>query len=120
MGILWYYSQTKYKDGIYFKQETKLVTTKDGKLEARPTKVNTYNRLQLFWKPVVAVSLFYIVLLIFFGLFYSHRMAGPLYRITQELEKAINGEPITKIQLRKKDHFQNLARLLTELLQKKK
>lgn len=118
LAILWYYSQTRYEEGVYMKRQIEIVKTADGKMDTKITKVETFNRLQLFWRPIVYVSLLYIGLIIVFGLFYSHAMAGPLHRIQKDLERALAGEEVTEIKLRKNDHFQNLAALLTKLLQK--
>lgn len=116
MGILAYYSQTKFQEGIYLKYEKIDTITKGGVPQAVPKKIMTFNRLQLFWRPVVFVSVFYMVLLIIFGLFYSHRMAGPLYRIQKNLQGFIEGDDLKDIRIRKNDHFQELVTLLNQLL----
>ncbi len=119
LGVLTYYSQTKFKGGIYTKQETEIVKTEDGKLMAKPTRVMTFNRFELFWQPVVLVSAFYIVLIIIFGLFYSHRLAGPLYRIESDIKSYLDGDDTVQVHLRKNDFFQTLADLINKVLKKK-
>lgn len=48
-------------------------------------------------------------ILFFWGLFYSHRIAGPLYRIDRDLrEAAENGQSIMTLKTREKDFFQEL------------
>lgn len=45
-------------------------------------------------------------ILFLWGLFYSHRIAGPLYRINRDLrEAAVNGQSVTTIKTRDKDFF---------------
>lgn len=45
-------------------------------------------------------------ILFLWGLFYSHRIAGPLYRINRDLREAAgNGQSITSIKTRDKDFF---------------
>jgi nitrogen fixation/metabolism regulation signal transduction histidine kinase len=121
LGILGYYSQTKFKEGLYF--TTKEVANISASLQNQSLpypdiQPKGMNRLDLFWKPVIFTSVFYILLLMIFGLFYSHRMAGPLYRIQKNLKELKQGESVTEIQIRKNDHFQELVGLLNDLLKK--
>lgn len=41
--------------------------------------------------------------------FAGHRIAGPIYRLNQSLKEVINGNYNLRIQLRKKDFFQDIA-----------
>ena len=53
------------------------------------------------------------------ALHFSHRIAGPLYRIESILKTAIlNGKP-SDIRIRKDDHLQELVDILNEFIQKK-
>jgi len=62
-----------------------------------------------------------IVLLIFVsGIIITHRIAGPIYNIEDKLDKAIRGEDIGLICLRKGDELQELAEKVNTLLQKLK
>ncbi len=62
-----------------------------------------------------------IVLLIFVsGTIITHRVAGPIYNIENKLDKAIRGEDIDLIRLRKDDELQELAEKINALLQKLK
>jgi hypothetical protein len=50
---------------------------------------------------VIFSSIFFI-----WGLFYSHRIAGPMFRINRDLrEAAKNGQSITTLKMRDKDFF---------------
>ncbi len=77
-----------------------------------------YNLFQLYWRVVVGVSVLYIVLTAVFGLFYSHKMAGPVYRIKRTLREMADGQmPLDhEIRLRKGDQFQDLAEVLNYFL----
>jgi len=49
------------------------------------------------------------------GLFFSHKIAGPVYRIEKNLYEIIKGNLTLKIRLRKGDELWDLANLLTTL-----
>lgn len=49
------------------------------------------------------------------GLFFSHKIAGPVYRIEKSLYEIIKGNLTLKIRLRKGDELWDLANLLTTL-----
>jgi hypothetical protein len=62
------------------------------------------------------------VLFVLAGLFvytlrFSHRIAGPIYRINQVLHNMLRGEYPGSITLRKEDHFHQTAELLERLSQ---
>jgi HAMP domain-containing protein len=50
-----------------------------------------------------------------FGIVISHRMAGPLFRISRELKQMEQGDLSGEIRLRKKDDFKTLARTVNNL-----
>ncbi len=78
-----------------------------------------YNLLELYWKPIVAISLLQITLIIIFGLFFSHRIAGPVHRIKKELREISEGKlPVTHlIKLRKSDFLIDIANEINNTLQ---
>jgi hypothetical protein len=45
----------------------------------------------------------------FLGLRLSHRVAGPVYRVTQDMQSFARGEPARHIRFRKGDYFPELA-----------
>lgn len=53
----------------------------------------------------------------FFGVFFLHRVAGPVYRFRQVLKKMGSGEIPGNIQLRKKDFFKETADELNRVIQ---
>lgn len=55
---------------------------------------------------------------VFLGIFYSHRVAGPIHNIENALRNKLNGEKIVSIHLRSTDHFHGLASLLSQALQR--
>jgi len=50
-----------------------------------------------------------------FGIVISHRMAGPLFRISRELKQMEQGDLSGEIRLRKKDDFKTLATTVNDL-----
>lgn len=59
-----------------------------------------------------AKVLFAGLVLITWGIFFSHRIAGPIWRIMSVLEKLENGEEDISFKLRKSDYFKGLAEKL--------
>ena len=53
----------------------------------------------------------------FFGVFFLHRVAGPVYRFRQVLKKMGSGEIPSEVQLRKKDFFKETADELNRVIQ---
>jgi hypothetical protein len=71
--------------------------------------------------PMITVSALYLLLIIVFGLFISHKMAGPIYRIKKTLDMATKGQIDIKtleFKLRKKDELQDLVDALNKFLDK--
>jgi len=95
-------------------------------LEAQMNNQMVYHAL-LFMSHKVYCILFIgfvlvTILLILWSTIFIHRIVGPLYRLEKELDKMIEGKPITKIRFRKNDKLTNLAdklNTLIEILQKK-
>lgn len=49
-----------------------------------------------------------------FTLYFSHRIAGPIYRFSRNLEMEISEGPVKTVDIRKEDNFQALSRKLGE------
>jgi len=66
--------------------------------------------------PVVVVCVVITLVVTFlFGIVISHRMAGPLFRICEELKEMAKGNLSGEMHLRKKDDFKSLARSVNSL-----
>ncbi|MFC2061664.1 HAMP domain-containing protein [Elusimicrobiota bacterium] len=81
--------------------------------------VVTVTRLEVV-KPVVIRSIIIggvlsILTAIICMLFYSHRLAGPVYRLERHIEEIAEGRYDHKIVLRKKDEFKQLADAINKL-----
>ena len=56
--------------------------------------------------------LFVSPLIFLFPLFFSHRIAGPIYKIEKSIDEIARGNLALKIKLRKGDEFQDLADIM--------
>lgn len=62
----------------------------------------------------------FLAMTVIFTVFYSHKMAGPIYNIKNQLKKLAAGEEsVKKIKIRKGDEFQELADLLNQVIEKR-
>lgn len=75
-----------------------------------------YNAFEIYWLPFILISGLYLIVIIIFSLFFSHKMAGPIHRIKQTLDDYINKKDVSKIHLRKGDYFDELAVLINRAL----
>jgi nitrate reductase NapE component len=62
--------------------------------------------------------LFVLVGIFLYTLWFSHRIAGPIYRINSVLQAMLKGEYPNRVPLRKGDHFHSTAELLEALSRK--
>jgi methyl-accepting chemotaxis protein len=75
-------------------------------------------RKVLFWRVValyVVISLFIVLGIVVLHLFYSHRIAGPAYRIGREAAKIAQGDLTGNIRFRRKDNLTDMADLLNDV-----
>ncbi len=70
------------------------------------------NLILLLGIPVIS-----LVILIW-GVFISHRIAGPIYRLEKDLEKVANGDFSWRIKIRKKDELHSVAEGINKILKK--
>ncbi len=76
----------------------------------------TTDRFVLSWPVIVLVCLVFLILSILMGALYSHKLAGPIYRIEKSILALVNGARNIKIKLRKKDEFKKLADTVNRLI----
>jgi nitrogen fixation/metabolism regulation signal transduction histidine kinase len=64
----------------------------------------------LLW--VFGVGLFLVIIqIVLLTIFFSHKVAGPIYRLECECREVIEGRYVSEIRIRKGDDLQNLAAL---------
>jgi sensor histidine kinase YesM len=70
---------------------------------------------QIFFRLLCfSVPVFFVITA--FSVIFSHRIAGPLYRLEQTLDKIIQGDHAESIQLRKGDELEELAEKINKLI----
>jgi nitrate/nitrite-specific signal transduction histidine kinase len=80
----------------------------------------TYRRVvlvSLLWVFGIGVLLV-IIQIVLLTIFFSHKVAGPIYRIERQCHGIIDGDYTGEIILRKGDEMQNLAGLFNEVISK--
>lgn len=60
-----------------------------------------------------------LVVFVYFGLLFSHRMAGPVFQITSKLARYMSTGKFEPIQLRETDFFKDLADQINKAFEKK-
>ncbi|WP_319560876.1 hypothetical protein [Marispirochaeta sp.] len=75
-------------------------------------------RWELILPAILVNNLIIMILLTVFGIRYSHRIAGPVYRINCELDKVLQGKKGVKIKLREKDRLRGIAIRVNQLIQR--
>lgn len=72
-------------------------------------------------KRIFFILLVVLLVVIVFGIFITHRIAGPLFRLNRELSKLVEGDTEVNFSLRKRDELKPIAeklQLLVKRLQK--
>lgn len=106
-------STTRYKTGDII--ETVDVTG----LEPVIGKITKYTtRFKIIFFPLLWAGIVLVLVISIFSLFFSHRMAGPIYRLRISLDKMLSGDNDFKIRVRKNDFFVNIIERLEKLRQK--
>jgi nitrogen fixation/metabolism regulation signal transduction histidine kinase len=67
--------------------------------------------------PLLLNDLAIMVIAIVIGIFMSHRIAGPVYRIAEDIDRVLSGERGVRVHLRRKDALEELAGKVNQLLE---
>jgi methyl-accepting chemotaxis protein len=68
--------------------------------------------------PLLINDLAIMLLFIVMGIFATHRIAGPVYRIEIDIERVLAGEKGVRVRTRKRDAFPDLAERVNELIER--
>ena len=71
---------------------------------------------QIMLIPILVANLLVLCIVIPYSLIYSHKIAGPIYRLEQSLELLLRGDMDFIIVLRRKDEFKYLANKMNALI----
>jgi methyl-accepting chemotaxis protein len=72
--------------------------------------LSLHNRV---WPPVLAL----LILLVAHNIFFSHRIAGPLYRFRSDLKRVGDGNLFVNVRLRKNDYLEKEAASINEMVE---
>jgi methyl-accepting chemotaxis protein len=67
--------------------------------------------------PLLLNDLAIMVVIIVIGIFTSHRIAGPVYRISMDIDRALSGERGVRVGIRRNDALGDLAEKVNQLLE---
>jgi len=70
----------------------------------------------IFW-PLLLITIVLVVIITLFSIFFSHKMAGPIYRMRVSLDRMIDNDTNFIIKVRKDDFFINIIERLEKLRQ---
>lgn len=93
-------------------------------LEAENQLFNAYsiiNKINVVLGQRLLVLLLLVVIFAFLlGIYYLHRIAGPVYRIEKTLRDISEGKEIDSVHLRQKDFFKSVAEALNKVIKQQK
>lgn len=72
-------------------------------------KINIYLAIGL---PIIFLIIFFYAVII------SHRLAGPIFRLEKDLDRIIAGDHSVRVKFREKDALDNLANKLNQVLER--
>ncbi|WP_036095501.1 HAMP domain-containing protein [Leptospira weilii] len=135
LGFLYWINYTKFDKGVVFRLRNDPVRVyqkgfedyngvEKEKFVEREIFLPDYDhKLDMFTiqvNGILFLSGLFLGMTAIFTIVYSHKMAGPVYNIKNQLKKLAAGqEPAKKIKIRKGDEFQELADLLNEVIEKR-
>lgn len=74
-------------------------------------------RWELVLPAILVNNLVIMIIVSVIGIYYSHRIAGPVYRINEDIKRSLEGESEVRIKLRGKDGLQELANMVNLLIE---
>lgn len=69
-----------------------------------------------FWATILIGGIFECILIILLGIFFSHRIAGPIFKIQKYIMEVSNGRYPGLIKLRKDDLLKNFAETVNQMI----
>lgn len=73
-------------------------------------------QLQVILPPLLVNDLAIMFLVVVIGVFVTHRIAGPVYRMESDIDRVLSGENHARVRLRRGDAFPELADKVNELI----
>jgi hypothetical protein len=106
-----------YKQVPELDENNKPKLTAEGLPITKSQEMPPVNRLEIVLPPVLINNLIIVIMISVIGVFYSHKIAGPAYRIEKDIAEALTGKKGIKIRLRKTDKLKTLAEKVNLLLE---
>jgi len=100
-------------------EETSEVVVEGRTVEQRSYRVEAMpetTRLELILPPILINNALLAIVLAGLSVRYSHRFAGPLYRMSTDIRRVLAGEENVRIRLRKNDELRELASRINAIL----
>jgi methyl-accepting chemotaxis protein len=79
-------------------------------------ETNVAGLFQIILTPLIVANLIVLCVIIPYSLFYSHKVAGPIYRLEQSMDLLLGGDMDFIITLRRNDEFKYLADKMNALI----
>ena len=120
--VLLRYNPSIYRNTAYESDAVIELTNEDVKsLEVvrGPFEKQT-QRFFIIVPPLLVTCLILMVIIAVYSLFFSHKMAGPVYRMRISLDRMLTGDYDFKIRVRKNDFFRNIVEKIELLRMKQK
>ncbi len=118
---VFYYMKYKMGDKVY--SEFILIQEQGTSIDADGNEITIsddpyyVNRFELIVPPILFNNLIMLIVVSIIGIFYSHKIAGPAYRIQEDIKRVLGGEKDVVIRLRKKDKLKELADKVNKLIE---
>lgn len=77
---------------------------------------SAYKLWNIAFQPIVINNILIMIVIVLIGIGYSHSIAGPIYRMNQDIDKVLSGDSSVRIRLRKTDKFHELAEQINQLI----
>ena len=75
-------------------------------------------RWEIVVPPILINNLVIMIVIIIIGIYYSHRIAGPVYRMIVDIQRVLDGETSVRVKLRRKDKLKELSDRVNLLIEK--
>jgi hypothetical protein len=74
--------------------------------------------LGIMLPPLLVNDIVIMILVVVVGIVSTHRVAGPIYRMENDIDRVLSGESHARVRLRRGDAFPELAEKVNELIER--
>ncbi len=120
-GLFGYYwirymaGENVFSEFVFIQKQVRIVN-EDGEVTGTVSEMQPpINPIELILPPILINNIVIMVIIAVIGVFYSHRIAGPIYRIEKDLARILDGEKGVRIQTRKRDIMKSLVDKINRL-----